>query len=180
MKRTLQWIMGILLLVGIAVGAYFWALALIDSNYSYRSQIKDNAPASGQNLGTPSTGRLVFVLIDALRYDTSLKTEVMPTLNELRAQGATAIMHSQPPSFSEPGYSTLLTGAWPEINDGPAFNLDYEDIPTFTQDDLISSAHRSGWKTAVSGYYWFEKLLPEASVDLSFYTRVRTLPRILK
>ncbi|PKN84273.1 MAG: hypothetical protein CVU45_09055, partial [Chloroflexi bacterium HGW-Chloroflexi-7] len=79
-------------------------------------------------------------------------------------------MHSQPPSFSEPGYSTILTGAWPEINDGPTFNLDYEDIPTFTQDNLFSSAHRSGWTTAVSGYYWFEKLIPQSDIDLSFYT----------
>ncbi|MRR29899.1 hypothetical protein EG834_06175, partial [bacterium] len=121
-------------------------------------------------LGTASTERLVIVLIDALRYDTSMKPEVMPTLAQLRAQGASALMHSQPPSFSEPGYSTLLTGAWPEINDGPAFNLDYEDIPTFTQDNLFSSAHRNGWKTAVSGYYWFEKLIPQSDVDLSFYT----------
>jgi len=112
----------------------------------------------------------VIVLIDALRYDTSLKSDVMPTLAQLRTQGASALMHSQPPSFSEPGYSTLLTGAWPEINDGPAFNLDYEDIPTFTQDNLFSSAHRNGWKTAVSGYYWFEKLIPQTDVDLSFYT----------
>ncbi|PKN90387.1 MAG: hypothetical protein CVU45_02850, partial [Chloroflexi bacterium HGW-Chloroflexi-7] len=33
-----------------------------------------------------------------------------------------------------------------------------------------SSAHRLGWKTAVSGYYWFEKLIPQSDVDFSFYT----------
>ena len=170
MKNALKWIIGIVLLLGIAAGAYFWATGMIDSNFNYRSRIKDNPPVSGENLGTPSTGRLVFVLIDALRYDTSLKPEVMPTLNQLREQGASALMHSRPPSFSEPGYTTLLTGAWPEINDGPVFNLDYEDIPTFTQDNLFSSAHAAGWKTAISGYYWFEKLVPQDAVDLSFYT----------
>lgn len=170
MKKVLTWIAAIILLLGIAAGSYFWATGLIDSNFNYRSQLKENPPAPGESLGTPSTERVVIVLIDALRYDTSLKTEVMPTLNQLRAMGASALMHSQPPSFSEPGYSTILTGAWPEINDGPAFNLDYEDIPTFTQDNLFSSAHRSGWKTAISGYYWFEKLVPQADVDLSFYT----------
>jgi hypothetical protein len=170
MKNTLKWIVSILLLLGIAAGAYFWATAQIASNFNYRSQIKDIPPQPGTPLGTPSTDRVVIVLIDALRYDTSLKTEVMPTLNMLREQGASALMHSQPPSFSEPGYSTILTGAWPEINDGPVFNLVYEDIPTFTQDNLFSSAHRHGWKTAVSGYYWFEKLIPQADVDFSFYT----------
>lgn len=170
MKNALKWIVSIVLLVGFAAGSYFWATGLIASNFNYRSQIKDNPPLPGKALGSTSTQRLVIVLIDALRYDTSMKTEVMPTLAQLRSQGASALMHSQPPSFSEPGYSTLLTGAWPEINDGPAFNLDYEDIPTFTQDNLFSSAHRNGWKTAVSGYYWFEKLIPQTDVDLSFYT----------
>lgn len=170
MKNALKWIVSILLLVGFAVGAYFWATAQIASNFNYRSLIKDNPPQPGAALGTPSTERIVIVLIDALRYDTSLKSDVMPTLTQLRSQGASALMHSRPPSFSEPGYSTILTGAWPDINDGPAFNLDYEDIPTFTQDNLFSSAHRLGWKTAVSGYYWFEKLIPQSDVDFSFYT----------
>ena len=170
MKNALKWVVSILLLVGFAVGAYFWATAQIASNFNYRSLIKDNPPQPGAALGTPSTERMVIVLIDALRYDTSLNSDVMPTLSQLRSQGASALMHSQPPSFSEPGYSTILTGAWPDINDGPAFNLDYEDIPTFTQDNLFSSAHRLGWKTAVSGYYWFEKLIPQTDVDFSFYT----------
>ena len=170
MKNALKWIISIFLLLGIAAGAYFWATGQIASNFNYRSQIKDNPPQPGKTLGTPSTERLVIVLIDALRYDTSHKTDVMPTLAQLRAEGASALMHSKPPSFSEPGYSTILTGAWPEINDGPVFNLDYEDIPTFTQDNIFSSAHRNGWKTAVSGYYWFEKLIPQSDVDFSFYT----------
>jgi hypothetical protein len=170
MKKVLVWILPIILLFGIAAGAYFWATGSISSNFNYRSQIKDNPPVAGENLGTASTQRLVFVLIDALRYDTSMKTDLMPTLNQLREQGASALMHSQAPSFSEPGYTTLLTGAWPEINDGPALNLDYKDIHTFTQDNLFSSAHRNGWKTAISGYYWFEKLVPQPAVDLKFYT----------
>jgi len=170
MKHALKWIISVLLLVGMAVGAYFWATALIDSNFDYRSLLKESPPKPGEKLGDPSTQRLVFVLVDALRYDTSLESDVMPTLSHLREIGASALMHSQPPSFSEPGWSTLLIGAWPEINDGPVFNLEYEDIPPFTQDNLFSSARRIGWKTAISGYYWFEKLVPQSEVDFSFYT----------
>ena len=170
MKNIFKWIIGIVLLLGMTAGSYFWATGMIASNFDYRSQIKDNPPAPGVAFGEPSTERMVIVLIDALRYDTSLKTDVMPTLNQLREQGASALMHSQPPSFSEPGYSTLLTGAWPEINDGPVFNLEYGEIPTFTQDNLFSAAHRKGIKTAISGYYWFEELVPQDAVDLKFYT----------
>lgn len=170
MNNRLRITGSILLLIVIAIGAYFWATGSISSAYAYRSLLKENPPPARAPLGDPATNRVVIVLIDGLRYDTSLNTDVMPFLAELRKHGSSALMHSQPPSFSEPGYSTILTGAWPEINDGPALNLDYEDIPTFTQDNLFSAVHQAGMKTAISGYYWFEKLIPQSDVDFSYYT----------
>jgi hypothetical protein len=142
----------------------------MDSLYAYRSPLQNNPPSPGQPLGQPLTRRVVFVLIDALREDTSLDPEVMPFLNELRGQGAWATMHGRAPSYSEPAYSVLLIGAWPDVSDGPAMNLEYDEIPTWTQDDLVSAAHRAGVKTAVSGFNWFEKLIPQAAVSASFYT----------
>jgi len=170
MKQTYRILISIFILIAVAASCYFWATGMIDSNYAFRSPLKDTPPAPGEKLGEPSTGRVVIVLVDALRYDTSLKEDVMPTLAGLRAQGASARMHSQPPSFSEPGYSILLTGAWPWLNDGPVFNLDYGEIPTYTQDNIFSAAHRAGISTAISGYYWFEELVPQDAVDLKFYT----------
>ncbi len=170
MKKSAQLIVSIVLCVLLAAGGYLWATGMISSNFNFRSPIKETPPQPGQPLGDASTQRLVIVLIDGLRYDTSLKTDTMPTLASLRAQGAYAKMHSQAPSFSEPGYSTIFTGAWPWVNDGPVFNLEYEDIPTWTQDNLFTAAHAAGFKTAISGYYWFEKLVPQSDVDLSFYT----------
>ena len=154
----------------VAAVAYFWANGIMDSLYAFRSPLKDNPPAPGQRLSKPLTHRVVFVLIDALRDDTSHKTNVMPFLNQLRSQGAWATVHSRTPSYSEPGYSVLMTGAWPDVSDGPAMNLDYADIPTWTQDNLFSAAHRAGLKTAVSGFIWFQKLIPQNAVDASFYT----------
>ena len=142
----------------------------MDSLYAYRSPLHDRPPAPGQPLGEPLARRVVFVLVDALREDTSLKPEVMPFLNELRQQGAWATMHSRPPSYSAPGYSVLFTGAWPDVSDGPAMNLDYDEIPTWTQDDLASAVHRTGLRVAISAFNWFERLIPQASVSASFYT----------
>lgn len=143
---------------------------MIGSIFAYRSPLHGAPPLPGQTLGEPVTRRVVFVLVDALREDTSLQPQVMPFLNELRQRGAWVTMHSRPPSYSQPGYTSLLTGAWPELSDGPAVNQDYEDIPTWTQDDLFSAATRAGLRTALSGYYWFEKLIPQGSVSTSFYT----------
>jgi len=170
MKKHIPLLLGIIACLLIAAGAYLWTSRLMDSVYLYRSPLHSTPPAPAEPLGTAVTPRVVFVLIDALREDTSLKPDVMPFLNELRGRGAVATIHSRPPSYSQPGYSTLLTGAWPDLSDGPTINLDYAEIPTWTQDDLVSAARRAGLKTAVSGYYWFERLIPQGAVDASFYT----------
>ncbi len=98
MKAPLCIVLGIVLCLLLAGGAYFWATGLMDSLYAYRSPLHAHPPAPGPALGSPDTRRLVFVLIDALRDDTSLKTDVMPFLNQLRSQSAWAAMHSRPPS----------------------------------------------------------------------------------
>lgn len=170
MKLKFQILIKVLASLILAVGAYFWATGLLDSIFEYRSPLQNNPPQPGEPLDTALTRRVVLVLVDALRNDTSQKGDVMPFLGELRQQGAWATMHSRPPSYSEPGYTVLLTGAWPDLSDGPPINLDYEEIPTFTQDNLFSAAQRAGLRTAISGYYWFEKLVPQEAVTASFYT----------
>jgi hypothetical protein len=170
--RKVNWFtFGLIGLALLAVGAYFWVTNLMGSAQSYRSPLANTPPVPGQALGTPLTRRLVVVLIDALRYDTSINSSVMPFLNELRAQGASASMHSQPPSFSAPGWTTILTGAWPDINDSQLFNPPDEfSARAFTQDDIFTAAQRSGLNTAVSGYSWFEGMLLNSGVDAGFYT----------
>jgi hypothetical protein len=170
MKKRGPIIIGILICIAVMGVSYFWAIGLMDSLYAYRSPLHDSPPKHGEVIGDPNTRSVVIVLIDALRYDTSLNSNVMPFLNKLRKDGASALMHSRAPSYSEPGYTVILTGAWPDISDGPAMNLDYADIPTFTQDDIFSAARRSGMQTAVSGFNWFEKLIPQQAVSTSFYT----------
>jgi hypothetical protein len=170
MKRYFGIIVGAVACLMLAGGGYLWATGVMDSLYAYRSPLRESPPEPGPPLGEPLTRRVVFVLVDALREDTALQPEVMPFLNELRQQGAWATMHSRPPSYSAPTYSVLFTGAWPDVSDGPAMNLDYEEIPTWTQDDLVSAAHRAGLQTAISAYYWFERLIPQDSVSASFYT----------
>jgi hypothetical protein len=172
MKKVGGLLAGFLICAGVIILGYQWAMTMIGSLYDYRSPIKDAAPAVLPPLGNPATGRLVFLLVDGLREDTAMDAAVMPNLAGLREGGASARIHSEAPSYSEPAYTTLLTGASPEISDGPVINLDYEDIPLFTQDNLFSAAHRTGLRTAISGYYWFEKLVPQSDVDLRFYTPV--------
>jgi len=170
-KRINWFILGLFGLPLLAVVAYLWATNLMDSAQSYRSPLANNPPSSGQALGASLTRRVVIVLIDALRYDTSTNSAVMPFLNELRAQGASALMHSQPPSFSAPAWTTLLTGTGPELNDSQLFNPpDDFSVRVLTQDNVFAAAHRLGLNTAVSGYIWFEGMLANSTVTSGFYS----------
>lgn len=171
-RRPVNWfLLALLLLPLIAVGAYFWATGIMDSIEAYRSPLAGNPPAPGAALGAPLSRRVVLVLIDALRYDTSADPSVMPVLNDLRARGASAVMHSRTPSFSAPGWTTLLTGAWPDLNDSQPMNPpDESSVRTFTQDNLFAAADRAGLQTAVAGYSWFEGMLAGSGVDAGFYT----------
>jgi len=171
MKRSYQNFLGIIICLFIAGSTYLWALKLMQSLYDYRSPLSNSPPPPGESTKPAITHKVVILLIDGLRVDTAYNPEIMPFLNTLRNDAAWGIMHSQTPSYSEPGWTTILTGAWPELSDGPALNLDFEDIYPFTQDNIFSAAHRYGLKTAISGYYWFEKLLPAGSVDYFFYTK---------
>jgi len=170
MKKYYQIVIGFLICLSLAGFSYFWAINLMESLYNYRSPISNSPPTPGESTGPSITSKVVIILIDALRVDTAYNSEVMPFLNNLKTNSAWGIMHSQTPSYSEPGWTTILTGAWPEISDGPVMNLDYANIYPFTQDNIFSAADRYGLKTAISGYYWFEKLLPSGSVYKGFYT----------
>lgn len=174
LRRTkpINWlVLGILSLPLVAIGAYFWATGIFSALENYRSPLQAAAPAPGAELGEPLTRRVVIVLMDALRYDTSTDAALMPVLNELRLEGASAIMTSRPPSFSAPGWTTLLTGAWPDINDSQPFNPpDDSSVRAFTQDDIFAAADRAGLNTAVSGYTWFEGMFANSGLDDGFYT----------
>jgi hypothetical protein len=150
--------------------AVVWALQLMDSTYAYRSPLRAQPPVVQEPLGHAVSQRMIIVLVDGLTEKTSQDADLMPYLQTLRGKGAWATMHSRPPSYSQAGYSTLLVGAWPDINDGPALNLDYEKIPYFTQDNLFTAVHRAGGRTVIAAHHTFEKLVPLPDVSESFYT----------
>jgi hypothetical protein len=162
------------LLVILGIIAYFWATGLMDSFYAYRSPLSANPPAAGIPVaiqdGSATPHRVVYVLIDGLRVDTALNAQVMPYLDKIRRQGAWAVMHSRPSSYSQTGYASLFTGAWPDISDGGLINLEPPEIFTWTQDNLFSAAQRAGLTTAIAGHEMFKALVPQGAVTALFYT----------
>lgn len=153
-------------LVAVAAAAYLWATGLMDSLYAYRSPFAAAPLSAGLPVGSPLAGRVVVVLVDGLRVDTAADPAVMPELDRLRRSGASATLHSTTPSYSIPSWTVLMTGAWPELSDGPAMNpLAGQTSRTWTQDNLMAAAHRAGLTTAYAGTDWFPQLLQPGTVD---------------
>ncbi len=145
------------------------AILMVQSVNHYRSPLASQPPQPGAPTGELLTRRVVVVLIDGLRDDTSRDSDVMPFLNSLRGQWASATMRSREPSRSQTGYAVLFTGGWCEVSDAPPCNLPADEIYAWTADNLFAAAHRHGLKTAISGLFWFERGLHREVLDASFF-----------
>ena len=106
MKKFWKIILSVIGLLIIAPASYLWAMVLLDSLYKYESPFKEKLPF-GQPT-QPLVQRVVIVVVDGLRYDTSLE---MPHLNSLRAEGASGVMVGIPSPASLPAWTTLVSGA---------------------------------------------------------------------
>lgn len=165
MRKAVLVILTITLLCSVAAAAYTWANALVNSIYGYRSPLKGNPPLT-EHVNRPLTSQVVLVLIDGLRYDTSLQ---MPYLNALRKQGAHARLLSQPPSTAQPAWTALISGTGPETNDAPLFDRDYEWIPPIAVDHLFAALNRAGVTAGIAGFHWWEKLVPPDDLYTKYY-----------
>jgi len=155
----------VLALLAVSGAILMWANALVNSIYGYRSPLKGDPPLTDY-VPRPLTSQVVIVVIDGLRFDTSLQ---MPFLNSLRKQGAQAKMVAEPPSTTLPAWTTLISGAPPETNGAPLFDRDYEWIQPLTTDHLFAVVSRAGATAGIVGFHWWEKLVPPDELYTQYY-----------
>ena len=152
---------GVVLLALVLVGV----VALMLANVSLRRWVEYTPPfgahpAAGK-AGPRLSDQVLLVVVDGLRYDASLQ---MPFLNELRHLGAEFIAETGEPSLSLPGWTTLLTGAEPEVS-GVTTNWYKGAVKV---DSVLAAAKRAGLKTAVVGDEGWRELFA-GSVDVARY-----------
>ncbi len=100
----------------------------------------------------------------------------MPTLVELRANwcaGRNAAAARL--QYSEPTWAALLSGAYPEISGAPLLSLAYDELSPLPAETLFSVSHRAGLTIAVSGYNWFERMIPAAERDAGSLPQGKTM-----
>ncbi|MDH4209753.1 MAG: alkaline phosphatase family protein, partial [Anaerolineae bacterium] len=145
-------------------GSNLWLVHIRDSLAAHRSLLVGQ-PALGEAT-SPLVQQAVIVLVSGLTYDASLE---MPFLNDLREQGLDARCRGYYPSYTQSAWTTIISGASPEINDAPLLDLPYEQLPFLTVDGLFTEAKRANLRTGLAGFHWWEHLVSEAVLDDSFF-----------
>jgi hypothetical protein len=154
-RRVLRWVLPALALVcslALAYGSYLLASYSWDQVVSYESPYTSmtGADFSGvrPSLSEPVPGatprRTVLVLIDGLRDDAS---RTMASISGLRARGADVRLTAPQPSLSYPTWTTIMSGAPPQIS-GVTTNWFEGPVAVET---LLDVAAGSGRTVAVSG-----------------------------
>jgi len=164
-KKFWKIILSVMVLIIIGPGSYLWAMVLLDSLYKYQSPLKGKLP-----LGQPThplVQQVVMVIVDGLRYDTSLE---MPYLNSLREEGASAVMVGISNPASQSAWTTLVSGAGPEINGAPFLDPEHTDeIQPIAIDHLYVEVQRAGFTGGLAGSNWWQKMVPDRFLYAQFF-----------
>ncbi|TEU11309.1 MAG: hypothetical protein E3J21_23975 [Anaerolineales bacterium] len=165
MKKFWKIILSVIVLLIIVPGSYLWAMVLLDSLYKYESPLKGTLPHGRPT--HPLVQQVVMVIVDGLRYDVSLE---MPYLNGLREEGASGVMVGIPSPASLSAWTTLVSGAGPEINGAPFLDPEHvNDIQPIAVDHLFVEVKRAGFISGLAGSNWWQKMVPDEFLYAQFF-----------
>jgi hypothetical protein len=165
-RRYTAFLVRIALLAVVLFGSNLWLVRMRDSILSHRSVLRGQPSLEGPS--SPLVQQVVLLVISGLRYDASVH---MPFLNSLREQGLAAPCRGYFPSHTQTAWTTLLSGAGPEINDAPLLDLPADELRFFTVDDLFTEAKRADLTTALVGLHWWQTMIPARLLDGSLFVQ---------
>lgn len=142
---------------------------LLWGGLSYRNLLNYRSPIRAMPLpiqeDLPSqTGKVVLVIVSGLRV-TDVDDFDLPNLSRLQQAGASIIVESQAPTYEQTAWATIVTGAWPEINDAPAVDLAAENVWPLEIDTVFARAHEAGLQTALLGSLAWRNLILADHLD---------------
>ncbi len=122
-----------------------------DSFYFYQPPL--TLPPGSYIAGAGTYAKVLVVIVDGMRAD---QAEKLSLWQERKGRGAWGTLLTRPPSWSDPCFSTIITGAWAEIH-SVSSNEFQGKIPV----DTISRAAQSvGLTVAFSGDEKWLSLIP--------------------
>lgn len=152
-RRILVYVLVVLVLFLAGWGAQRLALATWSAVVDYRSPF--TVPLESLTGGPALSQRVILIVIDGLRTDAF---DRMRFVERFRSRASMWRAWAEEPSLSFPGWTTILSGAPPEIS-GVTTNWYKGAVKV---DHLLAAAKRSGLGTAVVGNPGWEQLFPGA------------------
>jgi len=153
-RRWLHILAAILLLAAVSLGSYRWAGALSRSLYAYQPPFTPPPPVE---ISTPPIAdRVVLVVISGLRTDVAAN---MPTLQHIADSGARAIVRTALPTYLQPTWTALLTGASPELLPGNLLGEQPWELLPIPGDHLVAAAVRAGRTVALASHQGPQQLI---------------------
>ncbi|RMF03236.1 MAG: hypothetical protein D6768_06385 [Chloroflexi bacterium] len=168
MNKFLSIILSIFVLGCVVIVTNFWIRGFYESVRTYRSPVVgvDLPALSPANLSAP--GQVVLVIVSGLGQ-LNAETLDMPALSQIRQTGAAATVQSQPPTFTQTSWGTLVTGAPPDSNDAPPVDVSGAGPRPIGVGTIFSRAHAAQLKTALLGDETWRQLIPRNDLDQVFY-----------
>lgn len=153
--QVFQWPL-IVLLLGIL--GLIPLLGQQDSFYLYQPPL--TLPSGQYTAGAGTETKVIVVIVDGLRVD---QAEKLKLWDESKKQGAWGTLLTQPPSWSDPCFSNIITGTWAEFH-SVSSNEFQGKIPV---DTIFRAARSKGLTVAFCGDEKWLSLLPSPP-DYSF------------
>lgn len=160
-RRWLALVAAVLALAAVGVAARMLADFQWNRVVEYRSPYVFELPPADETERLAE--RVILIVVDGLRVDVA---ETMPSLQRLGEEGSALVARTGQPSLSYPGWTTMVSGAPPEIS-GVTTNW-YEG--RVRVDTVLASARRSELITALVGTAGWRQLL-RGQIDHSFLVR---------
>ncbi len=152
-----------LLVLALGGGSTFLLVRFTDWLLNYRTPLAKFPPPGEPT--EPLASQLVLVIIDGLRDDSARQ---MPTLQRLRAQGASAIA-VVPFPMSQPAWTTLVTGAEAEINDAALTNTDLAHTRPIAPESLFATAERANLNVAIAAHDSWQPMVAPQFLDEAYF-----------
>lgn len=141
-RPLLVYVLAVLLLAGVGLGAKELAriswLAYVNYATPFAAPLERGAP------GPPLARRVILIVVDGLRVDAF---DRMSLVERYRPQASHWRVWTGEPSLSYPGWTTILSGAPPEIT-GVTTNWFKGPVKV---DHLLAAARAAGMSTALAG-----------------------------
>lgn len=138
------------------------AVALIRSIAAVWFSSEIVATPRTEEIASPAvTGRVVVIVIDGLRYDTALESDLMPRLKALGRAGSAGMSLASKVTMTGLGVRTLGTGTSPALAD---ILLEVR-LPLVTFDNVFASIRRRGGHVAWLGNTAWKELFGD-SIDI--------------